>query len=76
MKKSVNFNSKRSQQKRYGNTRAFINLAKWCGMPDNEIIESVKRTAGFSEPKPHEHIFNADGICICGMTKSFLKETP
>jgi hypothetical protein len=70
MKKSVNFNSKKTQQKRYGTRSAFVQMAKYLGVLNKDIIESVKRIEGYSEPLPHEHIF-IDGLCDCGISESF-----
>jgi len=76
MKKSVNFNgSKTTQNKKYGTRSAFIKMAKYLGVPNKEIIESVKRAEGHSEPKNHEHDFMS-GQCNCGMTETFFKDTP
>lgn len=43
MKKSVNFNSRKSQLKKYCNTKSFVNLAKWVGISDKEVVDSVKK---------------------------------
>ncbi len=44
MKKSVNFNGQRGKQgKASKGMKGFVALAKFVGMPDEEIIESAKK---------------------------------
>lgn len=52
MKKSTNFNQGRSPK--YRGRNAFVNLAKWAGVPDDEILESVKRAEEHNESHTDE----------------------
>jgi len=47
MKKSTNFNQGRNPKHRGRN--AFVNLAIWAGVPDDEILESVKKAEKYNE---------------------------
>jgi len=68
MKKSTNFNQGRNPKHRGRN--AFVNLAKWAGVPDNDIIKSVtrieleaiKRAEVSIPPFNHKHCFDFGGV--------------